>query len=106
MAPNRPIEPIQSLAPAVLSDDSKPRLPRGVRLKFDEQSGEWLLLAPERIIKTSATAVAILSRCTGDRSLKEIVDDLAESYAAPRDAIAADARKLIGDLAARRLLDF
>jgi len=34
---------------------SKPCLPRGVRLKYDETRSEWLLLAPERVIKTDAS---------------------------------------------------
>ena len=37
---------------------SKPCLPRGVRLKYDETRSEWLLLAPERVIKLDACAVA------------------------------------------------
>jgi len=35
----------------------KTLLPRGVRLKYDETRSEWLLLAPERVIKTDAIAV-------------------------------------------------
>ncbi len=38
--------------PAKLSGAIRPRLPRGVRLKHDEVRNEWLLLAPERVLKT------------------------------------------------------
>ncbi len=64
----------------------KPRLPRGVRLKHDEVRGEWVLLAPERMLKLNPVSVEILKRCTGDASLAEIVDDLAKAFAAPRRA--------------------
>ena len=52
------------------------RLPRGVRLKLDETRGEWLLLAPERVIKMDAIAVEILQRCDGVATIAAIVDDL------------------------------
>ena len=83
----------------------KPRLPRGIRLKHDDVRGEWLLLAPERVIKPNAVAVEVLKRCTGAATLEEIVDDLASAFAADRALIEADVRVLIGDLAQKRLLD-
>ncbi len=60
--------------------DSRPRLPRGVRLRHDDVRGEWLLLAPERVVKANAVAVAVLERCDGARTLDAIVDDLATTY--------------------------
>jgi pyrroloquinoline quinone biosynthesis protein D len=91
--------------PRELSGADRPRLPRGVRLKHDEVRGEWLLLAPERVLKTDAVAVEILKRCTGERSLDEIVDDLASTYAADRARINTDVRALLANLAAKRLVD-
>jgi pyrroloquinoline quinone biosynthesis protein D len=85
--------------------DCHPRLPRGVRLKRDEVRGEWLLLAPERMLKTDAIAVEILKRCTGDTSLDEIVDDLANTFAADRARVDTDVRALLANLAAKRLVD-
>ena len=65
----------------------KPRLPRGVRLKYDETRGEWLLLAPERVIKADAIAVEILQRCDGAATIEAIVDDLAAQFSAGRARI-------------------
>ena len=84
---------------------SVPKLPRGVRLKHDELRGEWLLLAPERIIKPNGVAVEVLKRCTGTATLAEIIEDLSINFAADRTRIEADVRVLIGDLAQKRLLD-
>lgn len=82
-----------------------PRLPRGVRLKLDETRGQWLLLAPERVVKVDAIAVAILQRVDGAATIEQIVHDLAAAYAADRTVIDADVRKLLADLAAKRMVD-
>jgi coenzyme PQQ biosynthesis protein PqqD len=82
-----------------------PRMPRGVRLKQDETRGEWLLLAPERVVKVDAIAVAILQRVDGETTIETIVDDLAAAYAADRARIDADVRALLNGLAAKRMVD-
>nr|WP_174512994.1 pyrroloquinoline quinone biosynthesis peptide chaperone PqqD [Methylocella tundrae] len=80
-------------------------MPRGVRLKQDETRGEWLLLAPERVVKVDAIAVAILQRVDGETTIETIVDDLAAAYAADRARIDADVRALLNGLAAKRMVD-
>jgi pyrroloquinoline quinone biosynthesis protein D len=94
-----------SAASPLLDGASKPRLPRGVRLKYDETRGEWLLLAPERVIKANAVAVEILKRCDGIATFAMIVDDLAAQFAADRARIEIDVSALLGDLAAKRMVD-
>lgn len=76
-----------------------------MQLSHDETRGEWLLLVPERVLKADAIAVEILKRCTGDHSLREIVDDLAATFTADRTRIDTDVRSLLADLAAKRVLD-
>ena len=88
-----------------LAADCLPRLPRGIRLKHDDVRGEWLLLAPERVIKPNPVAVEILKRCDGKATLAAIIDDLATAFSADRALIETDVRKLVGDLAQKRLLD-
>ena len=93
-------------ADAALPDDqAKPRLPKGVRLRHDEARGEWLLLAPERVLRPDAVAVEILKRCNGERTIGAIVDDLAATFVAERALIDRDVRSLLGELAAKRVLD-
>lgn len=84
---------------------SRPRLPRGVRLKHDETRDEWLLLAPERVVKTDAIAVAILQRCDGTATFDAIVDDLAAAFSADRARVESDVRALLDELAAKRMVD-
>ena len=88
-----------------ITGNCQPRLPRGVRLKQDLVRNEWLLLAPERVIKLNPVAQAILQRCTGLASVDAIVDDLAQTFAADRSRIDTDVRALLADLAQKRLLD-
>jgi pyrroloquinoline quinone biosynthesis protein D len=88
-----------------IAPDTKPRLPRGVRLTHSEAQGGWVLLAPERIFKADAVAVEILKRCTGEATLTAIVDELAKTFNAPRERIEADVVKLLQGLAEKKLLD-
>ena len=91
-------------APGITAD-TRPRLPRGVRLVHNEAQGGWVLLAPERVFKADPIAVEIVKRCTGEASVEAIVDDLAKTYAAPRERILADVTALLGSLAEKRLLE-
>ncbi len=88
-----------------ISDSARPRLPRGVRLMHNEAQGGWVLLAPERVFKADAISVEVLKRCTGEATLAAIVDDLAGTFAAPRERIHGDVVKLLGSLADKKLLE-
>jgi pyrroloquinoline quinone biosynthesis protein D len=88
-----------------ISDTARPRLPRGVRLTHSEAQGGWVLLAPERVFKADAISVEVLKRCTGEATLAAIVDDLAGTFAAPRERIHGDVVKLLGSLADKKLLE-
>jgi pyrroloquinoline quinone biosynthesis protein D len=88
-----------------ITDDAKPRLPRGVRLTHNEAQGGWVLLAPERIFKADAIAAEILKRCTGEATFAAIVDDLAKTFNAPHERVHADVSKLLLGLAEKKLLE-
>ena len=87
-----------------VSPDSVPALPRGVRLRFDKVRNVWTLLAPERVLMPDEIAVEILRRCDGKATVAAIVDDLARTFAAPREEIAADVEELLLDLADKGLI--
>ncbi len=90
---------------AQISEHARPRLPRGVRLTNNEAQGGWVLLAPERVFKADAITVEILKRCNGEATLGAIVDDLARTFAAPRERIHGDVVNLLGSLADKKLLE-
>lgn len=90
---------------AIIPGDRVPRLPRGVRLRYEERRGEWMLLAPERIFKLDGIASEILKRCDGQASLDAIIDDLAQQFEADRAEVAGDVRELLSGLAAKGMLE-
>lgn len=87
-----------------VSESIVPRLARGVRLKFDEVRGGWVILAPERVMVLDETAVDILRRCDGIASLSAIIDALAADYDAGRELIAEDVCRLVGELTDKGIL--
>jgi pyrroloquinoline quinone biosynthesis protein D len=76
-----------------------PCLRRGVKFRFDQVRGAWVLLAPERLFLPDPIAVEVLKLTDGERTLGTIIDDLAGRFAAPRATIAADVVALLRDLA-------
>ena len=94
----------QAAKPSIAAQ-SIPRLPRGVRLTHNEAQGGWVLLAPERVFKADAVAVEILKRCDGETTFSAIVDDLATTFAAPRERIEADCAAMLRSLADKKLLE-
>jgi pyrroloquinoline quinone biosynthesis protein D len=90
---------------AKLPLDARPKLARGVRLREDSTRGGFVLLAPERVLNASPTAVEVLKRCDGKSSLSAIIDDLAARYSADRDRIGADVDALLSDLVDKRMVE-
>ena len=82
-----------------------PKLPRGVRLHFDQVREAHVLLAPERAFNVDGNAVAVLQLVDGTRTLDDIAAALAEKYAADKTIIAADIGKMIEDLVAKRVME-
>jgi pyrroloquinoline quinone biosynthesis protein D len=93
-------EPVTTISP-----DARPRLPRGVRLVQNEAQGGWVLLAPERVFKADAIAAEIIKRCTGEATFAAIIDDLVNTFSAPRERIVADVSMILRTLADRKLLE-
>jgi pyrroloquinoline quinone biosynthesis protein D len=75
-----------------------------VKLRHDKARDRWLILVPERVLVPDDTAVAVLSRVDGARSVREIATDLAQTYQAPVDVILADSVALLQDLADKGFL--
>jgi pyrroloquinoline quinone biosynthesis protein D len=82
-----------------VNEASRPILARHAKLKFDETRQVWVILAPERVLAPDETAVEVLKLCDGVRDVAAVVDQLAEKYAAPRQAISTDVIAMLQDLA-------
>jgi pyrroloquinoline quinone biosynthesis protein D len=107
MRPNRETPHVTTPAAAPsLMPDTRPRLPRGVRLVHNEAQGGWVLLAPERVFKADPIAAEVVKRCTGEATFAAIVDDLAATFGAPRERVLTDVSALLQGLADKKLLEF
>jgi pyrroloquinoline quinone biosynthesis protein D len=82
-----------------------PRLPRGVKLRFDEVRGKHVLLAPERAFGLDDVAVAVVQLVDGQRSVREIIDALAQRYEEDREVVAGDVVAMLDDLLAKRVIE-
>jgi coenzyme PQQ biosynthesis protein PqqD len=89
----------------MIAADTKPKLPRGVRLSHNEAQGGWVLLAPERVFKAEGPAHEVIKRCTGEATVNEIVDDLAKTFNAPRERIMTDVTAMLTGLVEKRLME-
>jgi pyrroloquinoline quinone biosynthesis protein D len=87
-----------------VNEASRPILPRHARLKFDETRQVWVILAPERVLAPDEIAVEVLRLCDGVRSVEQMIDQLAEKYAAERSAISTDVIAMLQDLADKGFL--
>ncbi len=85
--------------PIAITDDSVPRLPPGVKLRFDKVRDKWTVLAPERLFVPDPIALEVIKRCDGAASVSAIVDDLVQAFDAPREVILKDVRSLLQELA-------
>jgi pyrroloquinoline quinone biosynthesis protein D len=81
-----------------MTDQSRPVLARGVRLRADPLTGEPLLLFPEGILPLDASTHDILLRCNGDLTLAGIALALSEEYEAEPDELRADIAECLTQL--------
>ena len=79
----------------LVTADSKPYLPRHVRVQFDATRQRSAVLAPERIYWPDETAVEVLKLCDGSRTISGIAAHLANEYAAPVETIQADVLEFV-----------
>jgi pyrroloquinoline quinone biosynthesis protein D len=66
--------------PAEMNDAVVPRLGHGFRLQWEEAQGNHVLLYPEGMVKLNRSAGEILSRCDGQATLGQIVEQLHAAF--------------------------
>ena len=84
---------------ALITADSKPRLPRHIKLRQDAARGTWAILAPERVFTPDEIAIAVLQICDGIRTVDAIAGELSATYNAPKQQIITDVVSMLQDLA-------
>jgi pyrroloquinoline quinone biosynthesis protein D len=74
---------------------ARPKLAKRAQLRLDRKTGEHVLLYPEKGLLLNKTSAAIAALCTGERSVSEMITELARQFGV------ADAARL-----EREVLDF
>jgi coenzyme PQQ biosynthesis protein PqqD len=57
-----------------------PKLAKKARLRFDRHSGSHMIVYPERGLALNESAAEIAKRCDGNRTVGEIVEELAKAH--------------------------
>jgi pyrroloquinoline quinone biosynthesis protein D len=97
------LSPISAMLPLTLAE--RPKLSSRARLQTDKVTGNPILLYPEGVLVLNPTGHAIVSLCTGDANLQEIIEKLASQYkVAPAD-VSADVIGYLNRLRSLNLLE-
>ncbi len=83
----------------IVTQETRPVLPRHIKLRHDAGRGVWLLLAPERVFTPDQVAVEVLKLCDGARSVEDICGVLSGEFNAPVDVIRTDIIVMLQELA-------
>jgi pyrroloquinoline quinone biosynthesis protein D len=89
---------------AIVAGASVLRFAPHARFRFDTVRQAWIVLMPERLLLPDEQAVAVLRLIDGSRDTDAIVAALSRQYDAPAEAIAADVRDMLQDLADKKVL--
>lgn len=85
---------------AQIGETDRLRLAPGVMLRNDRRRGEWMLMAPERLLVLDEMALAVVRACVGAEAADVAagIDRLTAEYDAPRAEVAADVLEMLTDL--------
>ncbi|WP_405672846.1 pyrroloquinoline quinone biosynthesis peptide chaperone PqqD [Streptomyces sp. NBC_01530] len=76
--------------------DWRPVPAPGIVLRHDHARDTDLLLLPERVVVLKGGAGAVVALCDGTRSVRDIVDELAERF--PGSSVSRDVPPFLGRL--------
>jgi pyrroloquinoline quinone biosynthesis protein D len=89
----------------MIAADARPQLASKARLRFDRHTSKHMLVYPDRGMELNASAAAILELCTGERTVREIVDTLyARASGAQRSDVERDVCAFLESMLERRLI--
>ena len=88
----------------MISAESRPRLAAKARLRFDRKSSRYMLLYPERGLVLNPTAVDVLQRLDGVRTVGSIVEELAQQYGHERPTVEQEVLSFLQTMADRGLV--
>ena len=76
------------------------KLPRHAKLRFDKARDKWIILAPERVFELDEIAYEVISRCDGERTVTDVVNELCLKFdQVEREVIMNDVVGMLQNLA-------
>ena len=76
------------------------KLPRHAKLRFDKTRDKWIILAPERVFELDEIAYEVISRCDGERTVTDVVNELCLKFdQVEREVIMNDVVGMLQNLA-------
>ena len=87
-----------------VAEESVLSFARGHRLQHDRVRDLWIVQAPEKAFVIEGSAPHILRLLDGERSVGDIVQQLANEFSAPREVIAKDVLALLSELTEKNVL--
>ena len=88
-----------------ISEDVKPKFPKHVKFRHNKARDEWVVLAPERLVKLDPIAVEILPLVDGERSVKNITTELSKKFKAPQETIIIDVIEMLQNLSDKGFIE-
>jgi pyrroloquinoline quinone biosynthesis protein D len=85
--------------------DGRPKIASRARLQTDRVSGKPMLLYPEGVLVLNPTGLAIVTLCTGETALQDMVAKLAARYHVEPSEITGEVVEYLERLRARNLLE-
>lgn len=75
--------------------DATPVMARGFRFQWEPAQNAHVLLYPEGMVTLNESAAEVLRRCDGERTVKEVLEDLHRSF--PGADLDDDVRELLAE---------
>tara|TARA_B100000900_G_C20534102_1_gene697608 strand:+ start:206 stop:499 length:294 start_codon:yes stop_codon:yes gene_type:complete len=88
-----------------IDENVKPKFPKHVKFRHNKARDEWVILAPERLVKLDSIAVEILQLVDGERKVKEIADQLSKKFNAPVETILLDIVDMLQNLSDKGFIE-
>ena len=88
-----------------INDKTIPKFPKHVRFRHNKARDEWVVLAPERLVKLDPIAVEILQLVDGEREVKMIASLLSKKFNAPEETILVDIKEMLQNLSDKGFIE-
>ncbi len=88
-----------------INENVVPKFPKHVKFRYNKARKEWVILAPERLVKLDPVAVEILQLVDGEREVRIIASELSKKFKAPQETIMADVIEMLQNLSDKGFIE-